>query len=69
MVTHPFLYDGWAVGSKHEFLSGGGELSKTGDGKIFMIKVGVIPQDFICLGLPSAHNSHGKALNEVRIPS
>lgn len=49
--TYPFLFDGWAIGSKHKFLSGEGEICKTGDGEIFVVEVGVVSQDIICLGL------------------
>lgn len=49
--AYAFLFDGWTIRSKHKFLSGGGEVRKTGNGKILVVEVWVVPQDFICLEL------------------
>ena len=43
------LLDGGRVCAEDELLRGTGEFGKTGDGKVFVVQVGVVTEEFIGL--------------------
>ena len=48
-LAYSSFLDCGAPWAENEFLSGRGELGETSDGEIFMIEVGVFPQDLVGL--------------------
>jgi hypothetical protein len=43
------LGQGGGVGAQHHFRGGGGEVGEAGDGQVFVVELGVVLQDLICL--------------------
>lgn len=45
--AHPLLFDGRAVCTENESLSGGGKVCKSCNGQILVVEIGVVSQDMV----------------------
>ncbi len=48
-TTYPSFLNGRTIWPKNEFLSSRGKLDQTRDGEVFVVEIGVVSKDIICL--------------------
>ena len=53
MVTYSSFFDRGAFGAEDELLSGRGELGETLYGEVFVVEIGIFPEDVLCLNSES----------------